>query len=211
MRLAHPAPAALNAVSDPQQYLVFRIAHPIGPRNCVFVVRQIRIEEAFVLEQFHILIIRGVFYADSYRLAQVPFCPVLVVYSHVERRIRQSELGSLFVVQRLYGFLDNVYDIITVSAFVIHVILTTLSSVPPFCWSLCIWCRLDSLPICILSLRSLSRRIRLSRLSALSSRHWSSSSLSALFSCLYIRSCLNQICLLLCIYKSWLFYLYLTD
>ena len=156
-------------------------------------------------------VVDSVFYAGRYRLVQMSFSTVLVVYSYVERRVEQSELGFLFVVQHLYGFLDDVYDIIIVSAFVIHVILTSLSSVRPFCRSLCIWRRLDRLPICILSLHSLSRRIRLSRPSALSSRHRLSSSLSALFSYLYIRSCLNQICLLLCIYKSWLFYLYLTD
>ena len=164
-------PVAPNAVSDSEQYLVFRIAHSIGLRDLVFVVWQVWVEEAFVPEQFHILVIRSVFYADSYRLVQVSFSPMLVVYPYVECRIRQSELGSLFVVQRLYGFLDDVYDIIIVSAFVIHIVSATLSPVPRFCWSLCIWRRLDRLPICILSLRSLSRRIRLSRLSALSSRH----------------------------------------
>ena len=170
MWLTHPAPAAPNAVSDSQQYLVFRIIHLACPRDLVFVVRQIRIEEAFVPEQFHMFVIGSVFYADRYRLVQMSFCPMLVVYPYVEHHIEQSELGYLFVVQHLYGFLDNVYDVIIVSAFVIHVILTILSSVPRFCWSLCIWRRLDRLPICILSLRSLLRRIRLSRLSALSSR-----------------------------------------
>ena len=202
MWLAHPASVAPDAVSDPQQYLAFRIAYSIGPRNYVFVVWQVLVEEAFVPEQFHMFVIGSVFYAYCYRLVQMPLCPMLATYPYIERRIRQSELGSLFVVQRLYGFLDDAYDIIIVSAFVINIVSATLSSVPRFCWSLCIWRRLDRLPICILSLRSLSRRIRLSRLSALSSRHRLSSSLSALFSCLYIRSCLNQICLLLCIYKS---------
>lgn len=171
LRPSHPVSAAPNAVSDPKQYLVFRFAHSIGSRDLVFVVRQIGFKEALVTEQFHRLLVRGVLYADSYRLVQMPLCPMLVVYTYVERRIRQSELGSIFVVQHLYGFLDNVYDIIIVSTFVIRVILAILSSVHPFCWSLCIWRRLDRLPICILSLRSLSCRIRLSRLSALSSRH----------------------------------------
>ena len=145
MRLAHPASVAPNAVRDPQQYLVFRVAHPIGPGDLVFVVRQFGFEEALVSERFHRLLVRGVFYAGRYRLVQRSFSPVLVVYPYVERRVEQSELGSLFVIQGLYGLLDHVYDVIIVSAFVIHVILATLSSVPPFCWPLCIWRRADHL------------------------------------------------------------------
>lgn len=96
LRLAHPVPVAPNAVSDPQQYLVFWVVHPVCPRVLVFVVRQIGFEEAFVPEQFHILLIRGVFYAGRYRLVQLSRYSVLAVYPDAESGVEQSELGSPF-------------------------------------------------------------------------------------------------------------------
>lgn len=136
LRLAHPVPVAPNAVSDSEQYLVFWIAHPISPETMSLSSGKSGSKKLSYQNSFICLLLVASSMLTVIVLSKCHSVPCLSSTSTSNVALVSLNLvSSLFVVQRLYGFLDNVYDIMIVflsSAFVIHTILIVIIASPRF-------------------------------------------------------------------------------